>query len=69
MKFQTWSGEDLIGAWEVSIKIDGVRVHNTKEGKLSRKGKPLYNIPDFEGEIAEVYCGSFKSTNREDSNF
>jgi len=62
MKFNLWNKEDLKGNWEISIKIDGVRCHNTPEGKLSRKGKPLYNIPDFSGEVAEIYCGSFKET-------
>jgi hypothetical protein len=25
-------------------------------------GKPLYNIPEFEGEIVEIYCGTFKES-------
>ena len=62
MKFKLWEEEDLEGMWEISIKIDGVRCHNTKEGKISRKGKNLYNIPDFDGEIAEIFCGNFKTT-------
>ena len=62
MKFKLWNKEDLEGSWEISIKIDGVRCHNTPDGKFSRKGKELYNIPDFEGGIAEIFCGSFKET-------
>lgn len=62
MKFQVWDGEDLEGIWEVSTKLDGVRCHKTPDGVVSRSGKPLYNIPDFDGEVAEVYCGSFRET-------
>lgn len=62
MKFKVWKKNNLIGKWDISIKIDGVRCHNTTEGKISRKGKPLYNIPEFKGEIAEIYCGTFEKT-------
>ncbi len=63
MKFKLYEGQDLPGLWEVSIKIDGVRCHKTQTGYQSRKGKELYNIPsDKDFEVAEIYCGSFKST-------
>lgn len=62
MKFSLWDGNDLQGEWEVTKKIDGVRCHNLHIGHLSRNGKPLYNIPKFTGDIAEIYCGSFKNT-------
>ena len=41
MKFELWSKEDLIGIWEFSIKIDGVRCHNNNNVHLSRKNKSL----------------------------
>ena len=62
MKFELYNNTDLEGIWDITIKIDGVRCHNTPQGKLSRKNKPLYNIPDFNGEIAEIYCGDFKTS-------
>ena len=62
MKFELYNNIDLEGSWDITIKIDGVRCHNTSQGKLSRKNKPLYNIPDFNGEIAEIYCGDFKTS-------
>lgn len=62
MKFKLWDGSDLTGLWTVTLKIDGVRAINTPEGIVSRKGKPLYNIPQFEGDQAEIFCGSFKET-------
>ncbi len=62
MKYKTWGKEDLIGDWEFSYKIDGVRCHNTTNGHRSRSDKPLYNIPNFEGSVAEIFCGDFKTT-------
>ncbi len=63
MKFKLWNKEDLEGIWEISIKIDGVRCHNINGEYVSRKNKPLYNIPKkLNFEIAEIFCGDFKST-------
>ena len=62
MKFELYSNQDLIGEWLISYKIDGVRCHNTELGMFSRKGKPLYNIPNFDGQVAEIFCGDFKTT-------
>lgn len=62
MKFKNWNKEDLQGEWEFSIKIDGVRCHNINGQHLSRKNKPLHNIPKIDFEIAEIFCGSFKKT-------
>lgn len=62
MIFKTHTNETLVGSLVVSRKIDGVRVHQTTDGMQSRNGKPLYNIPIFKGEIAEVFCGSFEET-------
>jgi len=63
MKFKSWNNKDLKGVWEFSLKIDGVRCHNINGEFKSRKDKPLYNIPSTkEFEIAEIYCGDFKTT-------
>lgn len=62
MKFKLWDSGDLKGIWEVYIKIDGVRCHKVEGNYVSRKGKPLYNIPELDFEIAEIYCGDFKTT-------
>jgi len=64
---RTWDGEALEGWWEVTIKIDGVRAFLSKDGAISRNGKPLYNLePHWRGlkkpRDVEVYCGSFKET-------
>lgn len=70
MKVIDWDNQPLpFGRWEVSRKIDGVRCHNEAHGKVSRKNKPLYNIPDFIGEVAEIYCGSFKLSHSNTSTF
>jgi hypothetical protein len=46
-----------------TYKIDGVKAIKTKDGWLSRAGKPLHNLPSdaFNGEY-EVYLGDFKSS-------
>lgn len=62
MKFKVWNKTDLKGQWEIYLKIDGVRCHKTSEGFFSRNGKSLYNIPDLDFEVAEIFCGSFKNT-------
>lgn len=62
MKFKVWNKEDLIGQWEIYLKIDGVRCHNINGEYISRNGKQLYNIPKLNFEVAEIFCGSFKST-------
>ncbi len=46
----------------VTIKIDGVQAIKKDGMIVSRNGKPLYNIPDFDGERAEIFTGSFKDT-------
>lgn len=62
MKFKDWDGKDLKGTWMFTFKVDGVRVEKHNGEKLSRSGKPLFNIPDFEGNVAEVFCGSWNET-------
>ncbi len=63
MKFKPWNKKDLKGEWEISIKIDGVRCHNIDGVYKSRADKPLHNVPSTkEFEIAEIFCGDFKTT-------
>jgi hypothetical protein len=62
MKFKNWNNEDLKGIWQIFIKIDGVRCHKIEGKYFSRNNKLLYNIPEFDGEVAEIYCGSFKDS-------
>lgn len=62
MNFELWNHEDLTGTYEISIKIDGISCVNTNNGKFSKDGKELYNIPDFEGSIAEIFCGTWENT-------
>lgn len=63
MKFEDYDEtKKYSGIWHLSIKIDGVRCHQENGICLSRNGKPLYNIPKFEG-IAEIYVNdNFKDT-------
>jgi ATP-dependent DNA ligase len=63
IKAKPWSGKDLKGEWEVTIKIDGVRTLWSGTEWLSRADKPLYNLPAFDGRAdCETYCGGFKET-------
>lgn len=63
IKAKLWSGEGLRGEWLVTLKLDGVRVLFTDKGPVSRKYKPLYNIPiNHNITDAEVFTGSFKET-------
>lgn len=62
MKFKVWDKNDLKGTWEVYLKIDGVRCHKLDGEHFSRNGKKLYNVPDKDFEVAEIFCGSFKRT-------
>jgi DNA ligase-1 len=62
MKFKTWNNIDLKGKWLFTYKIDGVSCINNNGKMMSKDNKPLYNIPNFQGERAEIYCGSFKET-------
>lgn len=70
MEVIDWNEENLpVSNWEISIKIDGVRCHNINNKKLSRKNKPLYNIPDFNGDVAEIFCSDFDTTMSNTSTF
>jgi hypothetical protein len=63
MKFKFWNGENLFGKWIFTIKIDGVSAIKNDNGTITSKdNKPLYHIPNFDGNRAEIYCGSFKQT-------
>lgn len=59
-KFKTYGNETLHDV-TVSRKIDGVRAHNTEQGILSRKDKPLYNI-EMNCDVAEIFVKSWEDT-------
>lgn len=63
IKSKLWKGEDLKGQWEVTLKIDGVRMLRDDAGNpVSRSGKPLYNLDHLPKEItdAEIYAGDWE---------
>jgi len=65
IKPKLWKGNNLKGTWEVSLKIDGVRMLRDGQGKpISRNGKPLYNLDHIPKDIsdAEIYCGNWEDT-------
>lgn len=64
IKAKSWTGVDLFGEWDFTIKIDGVRALFKNGQWISRADKPLYNIPYPPQGVtdAEIYCGSFKKT-------
>jgi DNA ligase-1 len=64
-----WNCEDLKGEWIITVKIDGVNATWDGGKFVSRRGKPLYNANEAgravgaeEGEVYEIFCGSFKET-------
>ena len=64
-KPKNWDGKDLKGDWDVSYKIDGIRAFISKNGVVSRNGKPLYNLERFQSQApmdVEVFCGSWEKT-------
>lgn len=69
LKPKIYSGGDLVGQWEITLKIDGIRafLDPVNGTATSRNGKPLYglkNVLDIlqEPMDAEIFCGSFKET-------
>jgi hypothetical protein len=65
LKAKEWNGERLEGWWDVSYKIDGIQavVELGKNGKaLSRKGKPLFNVPRLAPGIYEIFSGSWEES-------
>jgi len=66
IKPKMWSGEDLEGVWDATLKIDGVRVLIDEGGACSRAGKPLpglqyYYDKGFRGDF-EFYTGDWDET-------
>lgn len=60
-----WKGNDLKGKFDITLKIDGVRMLRDKDGKpISRNGKPLYNLENVPMEItdAEIFYGSWETS-------
>lgn len=60
-----WKDKDLKGAWQFTIKIDGVRMLRDIEGNpISRNGKPLYNLEHIPEEIydAEIFYGDWETS-------
>lgn len=46
----------LKGAWDVTLKIDGVRAMRNQDGAVvSRNGKPLYNLNHLQFKDAEIF--------------
>lgn len=61
-KCKTWNGEDLKGYFHISYKLDGVMTI-VKDGiATSRANKPLYNLPELEDGVYEVYLNNFDAT-------
>ncbi|MGM5028332.1 hypothetical protein AB8B02_19080 [Tardiphaga sp. 862_B3_N4_1] len=63
----SWNRRALAGTWHVTLKVDGVRaIWHDEFGWISRAGKPLYNIPPYQGgpRDCELYVGSFRDTIR-----
>ncbi len=62
-KVHRYDGRLLKGPIEVSIKIDGVRLHVENGEYRSRAGKPLYNLPKgLPDGVYEIYRNNFKET-------
>ena len=65
IKAKSWSGKDLTGIWDFSIKIDGVRMLRDDDGNpVSRSGKPLYHLENLPKDIvdAEIYASDWGSS-------
>jgi len=60
-------GKDLKGRWQVTLKLDGARMHRDADGNpISRAGKPLYNLDHIDKGItdAEVYEANWEQSMR-----
>lgn len=62
IKPKLYTNQCLLGLWRITRKIDGVRALRTKEGFVSRSGKPLYNLNHLEGSDLEIYAGSWEKS-------
>jgi ATP-dependent DNA ligase len=58
-----WKGGNLVGSWEVTYKIDGVRCIISNGQSKSKGGKPLHNIPSAlkDGDY-EIFVKSWNET-------
>ena len=64
-KAKPWSGGDLEGTWEITLKIDGARMLRDSQGNpVSRAGKPLYNLSLISKDItdAEIYNENWETS-------
>lgn len=59
---KTWPGGDLEGPWTCTRKLDGVQAIYRGGKPISRRGKPLYNLPRMPDGVYEVYLGSWERT-------
>jgi hypothetical protein len=65
IKAKNWKGNDLKGEWEVTLKIDGVRMLRDEDGNpVSRAGKPLYNLEGIDDDItdAEIFLKDWETS-------
>lgn len=65
IKPKLWNGKDLKGEWEVTLKLDGVRMLRDEDGNpVSRSGKPLHNLQNVPAEItdAEIFCQDWETS-------
>lgn len=65
IKPSLYSGGDLKGLWDFTVKLDGVRALVIDNKVVSRSGKPLFNL-DFLLQTnltdVEVFLGSWETT-------
>lgn len=61
---KVWDGNNLKGWWLITTKVDGVQaIYNEDNASpVSRKGKPLYNLPPMTRGSYEVWMGTHKAT-------
>lgn len=69
MKFKNWDGEDLIGLWMITIKIDGIQAKKEHDPisrvyYTTKNGQILNNMPAkiFPGDVFEVFNGNCNDT-------
>lgn len=65
IKPKLWNGKDLKGEWEVTLKIDGVRMLRDEDGNpVSRAGKPLYNLEGIDDNTtdAEIFLKDWETS-------
>lgn len=55
VKAKDWNGEDLVGNWHVTIKIDGIRAICRGNKVLTRKGEPVYGIDNVRHLLKDGY--------------